>query len=132
MARTSASGGGGAGGAPAAGSVYRYNEVTNVLPGLETLITSYTAVSTADCYLQQVASSGTNMAEFRVYINGVVSDKQYSSLTQFGVQFDYFTGNTSVPGVKLSTGDIVTVKALQNRPYSCNFNATIQILEVTT
>ncbi len=127
MARISASGNGGAGGSPLADSVYVYNEVTNVSPGVETLIVSYTATGTA--YMQQVKVSGTNVAEFRVYKNTIVVDKAYTSFTQYNELFEYFTGNSTAPGVLLIAGDLIEIKAIQNRPSTCSFSAVIQILE---
>lgn len=129
MARISASGSGGAGGSPSASSTYVYAEVTNVAPGVETVITSYTAVG--GDYLQQVSVSGTNVAEFRVYKNGAVMDKTYTSFTEYNEWFDYFTGNDNNPGLKLIAGDVIIIKGLQNRSSTCSFNAVIQILEVT-
>jgi hypothetical protein len=130
MARVSSSGAGGAGGSPLANSVYNYNEVTNVSPGVETTIVTYTAVSTANCYLQYVESSGTNVSQFRVYINAAVVDKKYGSWTQYNVEFAYFTGNTTAPGIKLSTGDVVTITGVQSSTTTSNFNAVIQVLEI--
>lgn len=130
MARVSSSGAGGAGGSPVSDSVYRYNEVTNVNPGIETTISTYIAISTAECYLQAISCSGTNVAEYRVYINSTVVDKKYTYFTEFNLNFGYFTGNTTTPGIKLITGDIVSIRAIQNRGSTCNFNALLQILEV--
>lgn len=128
MARISASGSGGSGGSPLADSVYIYNEVTNVVPAVETTIATYTASGTA--YLQQVKVSGTNMAEYRIYKNGSVIDKVYSSLTEFNDSVNYFTGNDTAPGIKLMASDLIEIKGIQNRPSTCSFNAVIQILEV--
>jgi hypothetical protein len=132
MARVGASGTGGASGSPQATPVYVYNEVTNVNPGIETTIATYTAVAGVACSLQSISSSSTNVTIFLVYINSNVVDKQYGSYTQYNVFFQYFTGNTTAPGIPLNTGDVVKVTAIQNQTSTANFNAVIQILEVET
>jgi hypothetical protein len=129
MARIATSGGGGAGGAPSATVDYVYNEVTNVPNGVETTVASYTAAGVQTSYLQSIQMAGTNVSEFRIYINGAPMDKAYLSLTQYNAVRDYFTGNVSTPGFKLSTGDIIVVKALQTgRDSTGNYNATIQVI----
>lgn len=130
MGRLSASGAGGASSDIPASSKYVYNEVTNVTPGIETTISTYTAISGKDCFLQSVEYSGTNIATFRVYINGTVVDKQYTYFTYYNGLFQYLTGNSTSPGISLNTGDVVLITGIQNRSSTCDFNANIQILEV--
>jgi hypothetical protein len=131
MARISASGAGGASTDIPANSVYTYNEVTNVNPGIETIIATYNVNAGANCYLQMISASGTNKAEFRIYKNTDIIDKKYTYYTEFNTEFDYFTGNNTAPGIKLESGDVIYIKAIQNRPTTCDFNAIIQVLEVS-
>jgi hypothetical protein len=130
MARVSSSGSGGAGGSPQANSVYTYNEVTNVNPGIETTIVTYTAPSGVNTYLQFATVSSTNVSIFLIYVNSSLVGKKYGSYTQYNVDFEYFTGNTTAPGITLNTGDVVKVTAIQNQTTTANFDAVIQSLEV--
>ena len=110
-------------------ATYTYNEVTNVASGVETTIASFTNSSLLNVFMQQIQVSGTNMAEYRIYINSVIVDKAYTSLTKFNEVRTYFTGDGTVPGLKLANGDLVEVKAIQSRNSTCSFNALIQTLE---
>lgn len=100
----------------------KYTEVLGVTMGLTTLIGTYTAI--ADVFLQKVAFSGTNIAEYEVVINGLTQDK---ARTYFGNslngEFNFGTG------LKLVSGNIVQVYVIHNRPTTGDFNSRIQTAE---
>lgn len=108
-----------------------YNEVTGVASGIETTVATYTANTLADCYLERIMGSGTNVSEYRLYQNATIIDKKYSSFTDFNVVFEFSTGNTSAPGLKLGTSDVIYLKIIHTRPSVGNFNANILVTEVT-
>lgn len=107
--------------------VFVFNEVLAVAVGIETLVASYTASVSA--YLQYIASSGQNIGEIRVYLNGSVVDKSYLYYTQFNLAFDFRTTIPAAPGLSMAPGDVVAVKALNMGQDASNFNAKLQILE---
>lgn len=116
------------------GTSLTYNEVTNVPVNVETLVAQYTASSDplVTSYLILIASTGSNISEHRIYINGGVVDKQYAYYTQFSLEFDYRTPSAFIPGIKLPLGATVQVKAINNGSMDCSLNAKIQTLEVTS
>lgn len=108
-----------------------YNEVTNVVSGIETTITSYTNNGTTISYLQRIEGGGTNVSEYRLYKNTIIINKKYSSFTEFNVTFEYTVGNSLALGLSIAPGDTIYLKTIQNRPSTANFNGSILILEVT-
>lgn len=98
----------------------QYNEVSSVANSVLTTIISYTATGTQQ--LTQIDVSGTNIATYSLTINSTVKDKRR---TYFGsglnAVFDYASGLT------LTTGDIVTVNVIHERPSPGDFNARLQI-----
>ncbi len=99
-----------------------YNEVINVASGVLTTIASFTA--TQNTRLKQVDVSGENVAQYEVLVNGnIVSKKR----TYFGSYLDtsfYFD-----KGINFTSGQIVLVRVLHNRPTVGNFNANILVIE---
>lgn len=119
------------GGSPTAHNlVYNYNEVTNVAPGVETTITSYTAPSGKSSYLLFGSVSGTNMSEYRMYTTSTIFDKKYTSLTQFNSTFDYKSGDSMIPGYLVPATTTVYVKVIHDRSSNGNFNASLEVLEI--
>lgn len=116
-------------GGSAYGIGYVYNEVTNISPGIETTIATYTVLGPNPSYLQIIGSAGQNIGEIRVYKNASVIDKFYLYYTAFNAEFDYRTNVGGVPGIELLTGDVILVTGLNNSTSTCNFNAKIQVLE---
>lgn len=108
-----------------------YNEVTTISVGSETTINTYTAPTGKVAYLLTVLGNGENTAIYNIYNNGVLFDKQYSSLTQFAVEFDYKTGASSVPGFIIPVGNVLVVTTINSGNSSANFNSRLLILEVS-
>lgn len=111
-----------------------YNEITNVTNNTETTIVSYSAISGTSCYLQLVQMGGQNIAEYHVYRNASIIDKQYTYFTQYNAQSDYRTDNSNIPGILLADGDVVYVKVVNVSPglTTSNFNGRIQVLQVAS
>lgn len=107
----------------------KYNEVTAVANGVETVVVTHTAIVGRTTYLQKVYVSGDNMAKYRVKLNGTTIE---TARTYFGGEIDReipFDGDKN-PGLPLTVGDIVTVTVEHDRPDSADFNGRIQYLEV--
>lgn len=111
--------------------VYEYNEVLTVPSATETAIVTYTVPVAKTSYLQLVTASGTNIAEYRLKINGTVIAKKYTYFSgDLSADFNLRNESDSNPGILLNAGDIVTITAIHNRGFSGNFNATIIAFEV--
>lgn len=102
--------------------IYRFAESLAVPPGVETTILTF--VAGADTFVQRVRTSGENVAAYYAKLNGSVIDIQRSSYTQFNCDFNF----AILPddGVRMVTGDTLTVTVLHNRPTSSNHNAMLQ------
>lgn len=100
-----------------------YNEVSSVPLATETTIVSYTVTGTA-AQLLAISASGQNIGEIRIYKNADVIDKQYLTWTAFNLDFNF-------RNIDFATGDVVSVKGINDGQDLCSFNAKIQIIEET-
>lgn len=99
-----------------------YSEILAVASGVYTNILSHSV--TVNSRLKLAQSSGTNIAEYEVVLNGSVLDKQR---TNFGAQLNCcFKFENGLP---LVSGDSVVVRAKHSRPSLSDFNAKIIIEE---
>jgi hypothetical protein len=108
-----------------------YNEVSAVASGIETTVATYINNNVTTNFLVRIETSGTNIAEYRLYRNASIIDKKYSEFTQLNTVFEYSTADTSAPGLKTATSDTFYLKVIHNRPNVGNFNAKLLVLEVT-
>lgn len=100
----------------------KYTEVTGIVPGVTTLIGTYTAI--ANNFLQKIEFSGTNIAEYELVINGITQDKKR---TYFG---NSLNGNFDFnDGLSIVTGQIIQIYVVHTRSSTGDFNARIQILQ---
>jgi hypothetical protein len=93
-----------------------YNEVLAVSSGSYATVLSKTV--TLSSKLKLVQSSGTNIAEYEVVLNGSVVDKQR---TNFGTQLNCLFSFEN--GISLVAGDVLVLRARHDRPYTADFNA---------
>jgi hypothetical protein len=91
-----------------------FNAITSVPNGVLTPILTYTVPTGATDYVEEIEVSGTNMAQFEVYINGVLSARQRTGLLDFNATFN-FTGSVQT-GLPLTSGTVIQVQVIQNRP----------------
>lgn len=107
-----------------------YNEVFSVASGVETLIVSYTVPIGKTAILERITTSGNNVARYNVYLNAAAFDAQRTYFGgEFNAAFEFTTGTGD--GVLLTAGQVLAVKVLQNRPFVGDFNARIQVLEIS-
>lgn len=103
-------------------SIESFGEATAVASGVETTILSY--VVSGVFHLVRIEVSGTNIASYSVYYDGVRSNKL---ITYFGGSLsgvmDYSNGQA---GIQVPTGTIITIKVLHNRPDVGDFTARLQ------
>lgn len=108
-----------------------FNEEAAVPVGLQTTINTYTAPVGKISYLLSIFNSGGNRAEYQIYNNGSLFDKQYSNVTQLSTPFDYKTGSSTVPGMVIPVGNVLEVKVINSGTDPTSFNSRLLILEVT-
>lgn len=104
--------------------VLQYNEVLSVPSGSTTQIISYTVPAGHSASLLQVITSGENIAQYLITINGVIL---VTKRTYFGgsLNTEFILENL---GYALITGDTVVVSVINSRPSTANFESTMQIL----
>lgn len=104
-----------------------FNEITSVASATLTTIASYTVPVVTSASLQQVLVSGTNIAAYEVYVNAVKIAKKRTYFSDLNEEFIFAV--TSNNGYVVSTGDVVEIKVLHDRPTLGDFEATIQLIE---
>lgn len=104
-----------------------FNSISSVPNGVLTTILSYTVPVGKTDYLSQIQCSGDNMAQYEIYINGVYSASQRTSLQAFNALFNFSTD--SEIGLSLPSGTVVLVQVIQNRPSLGNYEARIVYAE---
>lgn len=109
----------------------QFNEVSTIAVGLETDINTYTAPVGITAYLLSILGAGENRAQFNIYKDGILLDRQYTNVTQLQAPFDYKTGASTVPGMVLPSGTVITVSVVNAGNTTANYNARFLILEVT-
>ena len=98
--------------------------------GVQTTITTFTTPGVNTQYLQKVEFSGSNIAQYGVSVN---SNLMSIRRTNFGASLDgevSFLGTPGSNGFLLSSGDVVTISVIHERPYVGDFFARIQTLGV--
>lgn len=105
-----------------------YTEASSVVSGATTSIGIYTVPSGKTGILQRIEVSGENIAAFKVLVNGSPIAKKRTFFGNSLNEVFEFIGD-SEDGYPLTTGDIVLVQVLHNRPDPGDFNSRIQILE---
>lgn len=108
-------------------TIIEFNEITSVASGATTTILSYTAL-TDNLTLQNMYFAGSNIAKYILRINSVIIDQKY---TYYGSSLnDSFNFSvTGSDGFKISSGDVVDIQVIHQRPYVGDFNARIQLVE---
>lgn len=110
-------------------AVNTYNQVTGVVNSVETTITSYTVPAATTSYLQIVEVSGTNIADYKVKLNGSTISRKY---TNFGSDLSEnftFSNSSGLSGLILGTGDTISVTVIHNRAALGDFNSNILVVE---
>lgn len=102
-----------------------------VISGATTVISQYTVPLNVTSILERIVASGENIGTYIVLVNNVIQAilRTYYA-GGFNVFFDFTTGQDN--GFLLQPGDNVTITVLHNRPSVANFDARIQVLEITT
>lgn len=100
-----------------------HNEISSVAAGSETTVITVTAPP-GGYRVSKIEVSGENVALFRVKVDGTTVSNKRSWWTAFNQTFDF---ESFVNGLKLTSGQVLTVTTLHNRPFPCNFEATVMV-----
>lgn len=107
-----------------------YDEVTALTSGILTDLVTYTVPVGKDAYLQRVTFNGENIAAYSL-LNGATTLNKHNTYFS-GPLYGEFNFSTAVrEGIKIVSGDIITLKVIHSRPTMADFHGTIQVLEVT-
>lgn len=104
-----------------------FYQISSIGSGISTSIGIYTVPGGKTAFLQQVMVSGTNVAQYDVFVNSSNISRKRTIYTELNEDFLYAI--TSNNGYKLIPGDQVEVKVIHNRPFLGDFNATIEVVE---
>lgn len=111
-------------------AVNTYNEVTSLPIGASTTLVSYTVPVAKVAYLQTVEASGGNVAIYTVNVNGVAIAKNYCGrAADLITYFKFDTGLITIPGLKYTSGTVITVVVVNSGTTITNFDARIQVIE---
>lgn len=104
-----------------------FGSISSVSNGILTTILTYTVPVGKTDYLSLIEVSGDNMAQFEIYINGILNARKRTSLMEFNEQFDFYVD--SEIGLSLNSGTILQIMVIQNRPSLGNYEARIVYAE---
>lgn len=109
---------------PGASGESFYNEVTSVANSVLTNILTYTVPPATTGKLNTVDVSGTNIAEYQIWVNEGIVDKKRTYWS--GPMNEIFNFNGSI---SLVSGDVVRVRVIHIRPFVGDFNARLTVIE---
>lgn len=110
----------GGGGIP----VNEFNQIASVPASILTTVLTYTVPPPYDATLFRVEVGGNNIATYEIHINSSVEAR---IRTWFGTPLtQVFEFSSGASGFKLTTGDIVEIKVIHERPYVGDFEARLQ------
>lgn len=107
-------------------TVNTYNEVSSVSSGVLTPVSSYTVPGGKTATVERIYISSDTVSEFSIFVNTVQVDIKRLYWSQFDGTLDYVSSGI---GFKLLSGDVITVKAIHNRPDVATFDSRIQVVE---
>lgn len=109
--------------------ISNFSSITSVVSGSLTTILSYTVPPAKVTFLSNVEVSGTNIATYGVYINGVLNARQRTMWgAPFNSLFNYSTG-TIDSGFELSAGTVLTIQVIHQQPSTGDFDAKLLAIE---
>lgn len=108
---------------------YAYNEINSIAKDTETTILSFTAPNGVATYLQTIDASGTNIADYKVKVDGNIIDRK-RTMHGVGLNAEFKFDGKSNNGYPLSPGQIVTVTVEHSRPQTGNFNSKLQVIQI--
>ena len=108
----------------------QYNEILAVASGATTSVVLYTVPVGKTAILQRISVSGENIAKYDIlYNSAAIATKRTYFGGALNADFDFPIYGSS--GLILSAGDVVKVQVNHSRPMIANFEANIQVVEIT-
>lgn len=106
-----------------------YSEVSSVAASTLTSVVTYTVPVGKTAFLQAVAFSGTNIAEYQVFIDATLEDKKRTWFSG-GLDSTFQFSTENAYGIPLIAGNVINLKVIHSRPFVGDFNGRIQLLEI--
>lgn len=106
-----------------------YGETLSVPASTETLVATYTVPVASIARLIRSEFSGDNVATYNLYKNGNPIAKARNYFTNLNGMIDFST--ITEEGLKITAGDVITLKVIHNRPTVGDFSGRIQVIEKT-
>lgn len=104
-----------------------YGEV-NLVAGPETTVLSYTTVGSTVTQLVRGEFGGTNIAQYRLYIDNVI---QARFVTWFNGPMDgHWDFSGEERGLSLNPGQVIKITAEHGRPFAGDFFARLSIIRI--
>lgn len=108
-----------------------YSEISAVVQDIETDLLTYTVPPTMVAFLYRAETSGENVAQYRLYKNGVAFASQRTHFgSDLNAHFDFTTPNKR-PN-EFAAGDVITITVVHSRPDPGNFEGRLVLLEKVT
>lgn len=101
-----------------------YDLALSLASGSETTIVSYTVPASKIFYLERVSFSGTNIARFRLELDGSEFERAYTYFS--GPLHGQFNFDSIDSGKICTAGQVITLKVIHARPSSGDFSGRIQ------
>lgn len=95
-----------------------YNEVSSVPSNVETTILTYTVPVGQNFFFELAEVSGTAPGDYTIKINGTKAARQYTYYTTLTGDFQFY-------GLKVTTGQTITISVLQIQSQPIDFTARI-------
>lgn len=112
-----------------ASTVFKYNEAANVASGATSTVLTYTVPSGKKALLQRILVGGENIAKYQTIYNSSLIATKRTYFQNLNEEFNFIENSNN--GFLMQAGDIITITVLQTRPWSANFESTIQVVEIT-
>lgn len=100
-----------------------YNEITSVGAGVESVVITV-AAPPGGYRVGRIETSGDNLSEYRVKVDGVTQMFKRSSWTEFNASFEFGGANG---GLVLTSGQVLTLTALHNSADLGTYEATVMV-----
>jgi hypothetical protein len=110
--------------------INQYSEANSVGSGITTLVLQYTVpLVDTNAVLQRISVAGENIAKWTVFWNATQIDTRRTFYGNLNEYFEFTTGGSD--GFVLQPGDTIKVYVLHMKPYVADFEARIQVLQIT-
>ena len=101
-----------------------YSEVLSLASGSEVDLVTYTVPASKIFYLEVTEFGGTNIARYRIDVDGTEISKAYTWFS--GPLFSEIRFDSIDTGKPMTAGQVITIKVMHSRPAAGDFHGRIQ------